>query len=328
MPLKITGTEKDVFTFDGKIENAPTEKANGGTELMMKWLYENVDNQLLNEYQIIPTRVRKLDPGKKRILWVHDTFDDPEVQHLKDPEVIKQFERFIFVSHWQRQSFEWYLGIPPSKSLVFKNAIYPIKKHKKPTDQINVIYHTTPHRGLNVLLSVWNHLCKEFDNIHLDLYSSFKIYGWDNRDLDYKELFKIADEHPHITNHGAVSNDEVRKALKKAHIFAYPSIWPETSCIAMIEAMSAGCLSVIPTFGALPETAHEYAWMYPWHENLEAHAHMFAGTLAAAIQNFRKDDVQSRIKDQKKFFDTFYSWDVRKEEWKGLLEGLKNERLK
>lgn len=328
MSLNITGQEKDVFTF-GEDEDEPTgaENAAGGTELMMKWLRENVDHDLLDDFQIIPTRVRKLDPDKKKLLWIHDTASDPEVQHLKQPGVLDQFDRLVYVSHWQRQQFEWFLDIPPSKGVVMKNAIYPIEKHTKSLDgKIHVIYHTTPHRGLNILLSVWTELCKTFDNIHLDIYSSFKVYGWDHRDLDYKNLFEIADEHPNITNHGAVSNDEIRKALQTAHIFAYPSIWPETSCIAMIEAMSAGCVTVCPTYGALPETAHEFAWMYPFHEDASSHAHMFAGTLASAIQNVQNDDFQNRLFNQKEFFNTFYSWDLRKGEWTGLLKGLSNDK--
>ena len=41
-----------------------------------------------------------------------------------------------------------------------------------------------------------------------------------------------------MTYHGFKPNDVVRKALSEAHIFAYPSIWVETSCISAIEAMS------------------------------------------------------------------------------------------
>ncbi len=65
-----------------------SKKALGGTELMRNWLYEEVEKResgLLDNFQIISTRVRELE-DKKRILWVHDLASDPEVQHLKDKD--------------------------------------------------------------------------------------------------------------------------------------------------------------------------------------------------------------------------------------------------
>jgi UDP-glucose:(glucosyl)LPS alpha-1,2-glucosyltransferase len=324
MSLKITGKEKDTFSFDGS-DPTPVGNAMGGTELQMKWLRETVDNDLLDKFQIIPTRVRDLDPDKPKILWVHDTANDPEVAHLRERHNCDVFDKLVFVSHWQKQQFEYFLGLPPSKSVVLRNAIHPIEFHEKPDDQINIIYHTTPHRGLNILLSVFQHLSDKYDNIHLDIYSSFKVYGWDHRDLDYQNLFDMADELPNVTNHGAVSNDEVREALQKAHIFAYPSIWPETSCIAMIEAMSARCVTVAPTFAALPETAANFAWMYPWHENLEAHASMFAATLDSAIHHIKEEQVGRNLNFQKAYFDQFYGWGQRSEEWTGFLRGMASQ---
>lgn len=316
MTLNITG---DTFSFN---EVAPTQNAMGGTELQMKWLRENVDNELIDKFQLIPTRIRGVDENKPSLLWLHDTADDPEVQHLKDPVSRAQFEKLIYVSYWQKQQFEDYLGIPPSKGVVMKNAIYPIPRHEKPTDQINIIYHTTPHRGLNLVLAAFDHLSKLHDNIHLDIYSSFKVYGWDHRDVDYQSLFDMADAHPNITNHGAVSNDEVRTALQKAHIFAYPSIWTETSCIAMIEAMSAGCLNICSSLGALPETTGNFAWMYPYQENLDVHVNMFTQGLDTAIRNVRNESVQNNLHMQMAYINMFHSWEFAKQSWTHFLQGM------
>ena len=89
------------------------------------------------------------------------------------------------------------------------------------------------------------------DKIHFDVYSSFEAYGWKERDKPYEEVFKTIREHDGMTYHGFKPNDVVRKALSEAHIFAYPSIWVETSCISAIEAMSAGVQIVCPNLGAL-----------------------------------------------------------------------------
>jgi UDP-glucose:(glucosyl)LPS alpha-1,2-glucosyltransferase len=321
MGLRILNNEEDDSSFSFN-DPAPTHNAMGGTELQMKWLYEHVDNDLLNHFQIIPSRVRNLE-DKPRILWCHDTADDPEMQHLKSRSSLDRFEKLVFVSHWQRQQYEWFLGIPPSKSYVIPNAIRPIPEHEKPTDKINLIYHTTPHRGLEILVPVFDALCNHFDNLHLDVYSSFSIYGWEKRDEPYKGLFDRCRDHPNITYHGAVSNDEIRKALTKAHIFAYPSIWPETSCIAAIEAMSANCAVVAPTFAALPETLSKFGFMYPYHEDVNEHAQIFLDNLGWMIENINTDNMVRSISFQKSYSDTYHNWSLTQDNWTRLLCQLK-----
>ena len=305
--------------------NELNKNARGGTELMQERLHKSIPEQLLNKFQIIPSRVRELDPDKKKILWLHDLPHDPESEHLKDPELRKRFSKIVAVSDWQMQMYNIISGVPYAESFVIKNAIDPIPVEKKEYNgTVNLIYHTTPHRGLEILIPVFEELSRIHDNIHLDVYSSFSIYGWEERDKQYKQLFDRCRAHPKITYHGAVPNEEIRQALVKSHIFAYPSIWPETSCLAAIEAMSAMNLVVCPNFAALAETCSNFAMMYQFNENKNLHAVQFAHTLDIAI----KTVIQNRgttypYRDfQKQYFDYFYSWDKRKGEWLALLNSL------
>lgn len=318
--LIITDNKKDTFDFK------PSGNPQGGTELQMKWLRENVDSDLLDSVDLIPSRVGDMiDDGRKKVLWLHDTPDDPESAHMKDPKSRARFERFVYVSNWQKQWYELMHNIAPSEGVVIKNAIYPIPEHTKPDDGIvRLIYHTTPHRGLALLAAAFNELCNHHENIHLDVFSSFSLYGWDHRDEEFRETLNFCNDHPQITYHGAKSNDEVRKALEKADIFAYPSIWPETSCISAIEAMSAGCLVVCPNLAALPETTANFAWMYNYHENPQSHANMFVNILNDAIIHVKSESVQNSLKFQKMYTDNFYSWNIRAQEWTGFLNSINN----
>lgn len=314
------------FSFNrGKIEkNELNYKAQGGTELMQEWLYSRLPPSLVDAFQIIPSRVRTLDQSKHRLLWLHDLAEDPEAEKLSDPEFRKNFDRLIYVSNWQMQRYGSHLKIPYSEGAVLKNAIEPIQFKKKPTGGVKLIYHTTPHRGLNILVPVFLKLCELHSDIELDVYSSFKIYGWEERDAPFQELFDICRKHPKINYHGSVSNDKIRAALQEAHIFAYPSTWQETSCIAMIEAMSAGCVTVCPNLAALPETASNFAFMYQFQENVQTHANLFANVLNNAINNVKRNDenLESQLQFQKQYFDVFYSWETRIQEWTGLMEGI------
>jgi glycosyltransferase involved in cell wall biosynthesis len=82
-----------------------------------------------------------------------------------------------------------------------------------------------------------------------------------------------------------IANEEVLITLKQSHIFLYPSIWVETSCIAMIEAIKCGCTVIHPSLGALPETAGGATIMYDYVEDPNAHANMaYKMTKALLIQ--------------------------------------------
>lgn len=302
-----------------------SKNAMGGTELMKYGLYDRLSPDLRDKVQIICSRVREIDEGRPSILWLHDLFNDPEAVHLQKPESRERFDKLIFVSNWQWNQYNLAMGIPHSEALVLRNAIVPIESHEKPQDgKIRLIYHTTPHRGLEILVPVVEHLCKFFPEIHLDVYSSFKAYGWPQRDEPYEALFDKIREHPQMTYHGYQSNDKVREALKRADIFAYPNIWQETSCIAAIEAMSAACAIVCPNYAALPETTGNFAFSYQYHEDIQEHANIFANVLGRVIDLFKSDEqkTRARLQFQKMWTDNFYSWDNRIGEWEGLINGI------
>ena len=304
------------------LRNETNPRAMGGTEMVATEMHKRLPQDLLKHFQIIHSRPRQIRDDLKKVLVLHDLHGDPEVQHLKDGGW-NRYDKLVFVSNWQLQMYNAYLGVPYSKSVVIKNAINPVSvtPKDKESDKVKIIYHTTPHRGLNILYAVFEKLAQEFDFIELDVYSSFKIYGWEQRDEQYKDLFEKLKEHPQINYHGTVSNDEVKKALAKAHIFAYPSTWMETSCISLMEALSAGCLCVHPNYAALPETAAAWTQMYQWTEDVSEHAGVFYNNLKYAIMRY-KDSSMRDYAPQKSYTDVYYSWNRRIQEWVGILNNL------
>lgn len=308
-------------------KNELSANANGGTELMLRNLYKYVDNDLLNNFYIICSRVRDIHPTKKNILWLHDLWNDGENFHLQDSASRQRFAKMIFVSNYQRTTFQHGYGILGSESTILQNAIEPIDMtgiNKTTPEVVNLIYHTTPHRGLELLVPAYMQLSEHFgDRLHLQVYSSFKIYGWEARDADYQTLFDICKEHPHITYHGSVSNEEVREALKHTHIFAYPSIWQETSCIAAMEAMSAKNIVVCPSHAALAETCNNFAVMYDWHEDPAKHYEMFAYNLFTTIEKLLEGDSNDMFLNYiKNHTDSFNGWELRSRQWKNTLQHL------
>lgn len=314
--------------LNGKfIKSELCKNAHGGTEFQSEKLVANINKKLLSNFQIHVSRIREnvIDRSKKQILWLHDLPGDPEVQHLKDGGW-RQYDKIVFVSEWQMQMYNLHLGIPYSHSAVIHNAIYPLQKIHPPKDgKVHLIYHTTPHRGLEILYNAFQELCADFDNLELDVFSSFKIYGWEQRDVQYQPLFDKLKDHEKINYHGSQPNNVVREQLQKSHIFAYPSIWLETSCLSLMESMSAGLYNVHPNYGALPETAANFSLMYQWQENAYDHTIAFYDAMYEAISGLIDDNFNmdvKRLNMQKEYADIFYNWDLKKTEWTTMLENI------
>lgn len=305
-----------------------TKAAMGGTEIIAAEMVKRINPELLQGMQIIHSRVRDLDFSKKRILVIHDLPGDPEFDHLKSGGY-NVFDALVFVSNWQMQRFIDFYGIPWYKCKVIKNAINPLERRTREPGKVRLVYHTTPHRGLEILLASFEGLLKALPDIDLtlDVFSSFKIYGWEERDNIYQHLFDFCKNHDKINYHGTVSNEEVKKALTKADIFAYPSIWPETSSICLIEALSAGLLCVHPNFAALYETAGNWTVMYQYQDNIKDHANKFTEYLLSAIRVMSEENetLQAKLNLQSDITNMFYNWDLRTLEWEFFLNEVKTK---
>jgi UDP-glucose:(glucosyl)LPS alpha-1,2-glucosyltransferase len=308
-----------------------SKNSNGGSELMLRGLYARMDRELLKKFQIIMSRIpeKGLDPSRVRIFWCEDLPGDPASEHLKNGGWNK-FHKIVFASNWQMTAYINYYKIPWSKCLVLLNAIEPVDTTNviKDNDAIELAYWSTPHRGLHILLPVFQKLCEKYNTLNLHVMSSFNLYGWGQRDEQYKELFEAIKNTPRATYYGSLDNNDLRSKIAQFDILAYPSIWMETSCITLMEAMSAKMLAVCPNFGALPETAANFANMYQWDEDVNRHASLFYSVLDVSIQSVRSEQIQKRLALQKIYADIFYSWPKRIMEWKALLTSLQNEPTK
>ncbi len=309
--------------------NKLSSKAMGGTELMATELESRLDPSSHENFQIFVSRVdQELDQTKHRVLWLHDLPGDPASEILRNGGW-KQFHKLVFTSNWQMQQYIGHYRIPWSKCVVLQNAIEPIPLEiKRPYNQrsdqtIRLGYWSTPHRGLDILVNVFERLAKEHDNIELDVFSSFQLYGWPERDQPFEQLFEKCRQHPKINYHGSVSNQTIREHLGKLDIFAYPSIWPETSCLSLMEAMSAGLYCIHPNYAALFETAANQTDTYQWHEDFDAHCSRFYDKCTSAIAALSSDGWEARLGSQSLYADTHYNWDLRARQWEAELAQIK-----
>lgn len=289
----------------------------GGSELLHKNLIKYVGNSWEQDINLILsfTDPNAIDFSRLNVVWQHLYTDQGAAQGMRYREFTDHIAHYVYVSNWQLEEFKKTFDVYEVSNHVIKNAIEPIEFKEKPKDKIRLIYTSMPDRGLEVLLEAWRIMNRK--DIELIVYSSNIIYGKgysDSRSGLYDQLFNICKTTPGISYKGFGINQAVRKALQGSHILAYPSIYPETSCLAAIEAGAAGCKIVTTDFGALPETCDSWATYVPYISNFSDLAENYAGILNKSIDSYWSSSYN--LEDQSRWFNDYYSWARRAEEWK------------
>ena len=179
-------------------------QAAGGTELQLKFLYDHVDNDLLDKVQIttsVPEKI-PLHPNKPNILWQKNSYDQPNIYPwFKDKNNHHKYDWYVFNSHWTFEKYRMLFNLPTEKCMVIKNGCtsFPKRKLFKKGDPIRMIFQPTPWRGLNVLLAAMQMVKNK--NIKLDVYSSTQVYGdafKEANDDKWVPLYKQASELPNV----------------------------------------------------------------------------------------------------------------------------------
>lgn len=301
------------------------EKPLGGTELMYNEFIKRVPENLLNEFSIF-NYPSQADFSKKLIYWNQLSFDQQAVQFLSEPQNVQRIDYFVFVSHWQAEQFRKLFSIPGEKIHVIKNACIGVKQKLEINNnkKIKICYTSTPWRGLDILLKAWELLSPQ--NCELHVFSSCKIYGKDfaQEDSKYEFLYDWCERLPGVVYRGSIPNEELRKEISDFDILAYPNTFEETSCISVIEALSAGLRVVTSSLGALPETTEGWARMYSYTENREKHAEIFSKILSEEIENIKNGILNDTLMLQSQIYSKKWHWDTRINDWIYFLKNIQN----
>ena len=298
----------------------------GGTELTTLELWSHLSQKYKTDYQWVISRLYDDDMQTvlPKIWWFHDLAGDPCHKLLETNNGYTNFEKFIFSSHWQMMTFISRYGLPTTKCEVMKTAIFPHDHYDKPKeDKLNLIYCSTPQRGLHILANSLNELDR--DDWHLHVYSSYSVYGWKENDQPYKELFDHIEANPNMTLYPSVIGRPLREEWKDMHIWTYPCIWEETSCRTAMEAMSARTVMLTNNLGALPETCSDHAIMYPYVKDEIEHCYRFADELDKLMDNYWESETLDIINRAKKHADKYYSWEYRAPKWIEMLDLMEIE---
>ncbi len=290
-----------------------------GTELMVAGLRERMGHELDRINLKLNHPGQDKDDSRPRVVWIHHDANQQYMQWCKDQTLVDSVNCFVFVSYWQRERYLAMFDLPPERCIVLRNAteVSPDIRFWQAEPVWRCAYTSTPFRGLSVLLDAWERLSPA--NAELHIWSSMKLYLHD--DAPYAHLYERAQSMPGVIYHGIVPNSELRAALRSIHFLVYPSTFAETSCLAVIEAMAAGCRVIVPSLGALPETVSGYARIYPSHRDPTAHAEAFSEMLASEMKRPWGGE-QALSLAQQRHCAAVYDWRRRTAEWHDLIESL------
>jgi|TARA_B100000929_G_scaffold40792_1_gene29133 glycosyltransferase involved in cell wall biosynthesis len=295
----------------------------GGSENQLRLLLKHLPDESFKDINLIlnNTSDTLIENDKINILWMQHFVNQEEAKNLGNKKYVDKLNYIVFNSHWNFEKYQYQFKVPENKSLVIKNAIEKININKKPKDKISLIYHTTPWRGLKNLLKIYKNL--NLENVELNVCSSTIIYG---KKFDkilgkkYESIFEECKNTKNVNYLGFLDNKKIIEILKKTHIYSFPSIWPETSCISAIEAMAAGCEVVTTNLGALYETCSPFGTFVSFDSNFDNLEKKYEEALLNSINNFWSKENQEKLKLQSEIINITYSWDIRSQEWKKFFD--------
>ena len=281
---------------------------------------------VLNGPADMATQVRAaIPPTVPLVLWAHHATDQPAMQPLRNPAIPGQWDRILCVSPWQAQTFVRDLGVPPERIEVLHDAFAPAFEGLFPSSRElelakagppRLAYTSTPFRGLDVLLACFPAIRQVHPDCQLDVFSSMVVYGGDSGQDPYTPLYAHCRTLEGATYYGSVAQPELARHMARVSMLAYPNTFPETCCIAALEALAAGALVVTSDQGALRDTCNGYGRLiepFGPQRAPEAFARDFVVAVCAALTELKRDPAAFAARQfaQASHFNATHTWSLR-----------------
>jgi glycosyltransferase involved in cell wall biosynthesis len=203
-----------------------------------------------------------------RMLWMHDvnvgpTFEGPFGDRRREMDVV------VGLTDWHINHLKKLYGVPDKVLAKIPNGIN-LERFKQvgqfpPRRQDKFIWSSSPDRGIDVMLGMWEEIRDRWNHAELHVY-----YGWNTIDKiiemmpDHQlVLFKngvedmldyLGREEAGIYWHNRVGQGYLAQQMLTSDIWAYPTYFLETFCITALEMQAAGVIPLTSNIGGLIET--------------------------------------------------------------------------
>lgn len=292
--------------------NCPKEETRDGVEWKR---YENFNPRdvfnIIVGWRNNPYYDKKV--AVKRFIDVHDVVDlkNYASDTLKDVTLLVK-------SNYHRETFT---NIDNDDNFaIIPNGIDLKQFPKTEKTKNNLVWTSSYDRGLEFLLQMWPDIKREVPDVTLDCYYGFSLFDstpWGRlpSGQQWKAKMQKLLEQDGVTDHGRVGSNEVARAYLKADVWAYPTAFPEISCITAMKAQAAGAIPVCTDYAALKETVKGGILIEGRGDQKEVQDKFKAELIALLKDDKRKEELRSQLNADE------FDWDNIAKQWDKQFKG-------
>lgn len=242
--------------------------------------------------------------------------------------VRKFIDGIICVGEWQAQTFTEKFNIPRESIFVGSNGVdlnfFPIPTQLKDRKK-QIVYASTPFRGLDILLKIFPKIKEKVPDASCAILSGMQTYGVsdDQDQKEYGELYTQAQQ-PGVTLYGPLAKSKMIDVLEESRLLAYPNTFPETFCIAALEAQAAGLPVVTTALAGLQERVSDGidGFLISGHASDIHYQEKFIEHVTTLLTDDSLWEKQSHAAYQKALT---FSYDTLAEKWENYFEEKLNQ---
>ncbi len=260
-------------------------------------------------FQFMPFKFK----ASYKILWCHDV---PAVKPEDFIPYLYSTDSLFCLSDYHVDLFE--KAYPDLKLLINKtkngidfDIIEKVRKQAKSKDSNKIIYVSRPERGLDVLLQgIYPKL--KYLRPGLKLYvAGYSLGNFpidDNTKNFYAQIEQLVENTDGVVNLGHLNKEELYKHIAEASVLAYPTNFPEISCLTAMEAQALGTPIITTDNFALSETVQIKDWLVPGNNVTQEYQDMFC---ARVVEYLRTDKRQYRDQTKKAYELVKQKYDIK-----------------
>lgn len=234
---------------------------------------------------------------KVRLFWSHDLPYSTQIDLY--------CHKAVFLSQFHRS----YWGLMDEQTCIIGNGVdlslfqgAPVER-----DENKLVWISNPDRGLPLAAKIFQDVRKRWPDLELHVYGRSAVYGW-GPEVEMPYLPRL--EHlENVIMHEPLNKAGLATVLREAWALFYPSFWPETYCIAALEAQAAGTPVISVPLGALLETVKGGVLTYD---------------ILNAVSQLRNKSKWQKESEQGLEFARTRDWSTVADEWLALIQEVKN----